>query len=388
MSVTYTTIDGELLHENRGGVETYYLADPLGSVIECHDVNGNTISQTWYWPYGEIKFYQLDGKGSTVALVDSSSTVTDSFDYSYFGEIIARSGTTPTPCEWTSALGTYTPQGPPEDFPEIISLEQGLAAGTIKWSPVLGSTITLPPLLGPPPTLLLPPFGSWPFGVIIVVTPPSYGGGHGIGAPAPPPVPRPGPPPGGPPSPVPRPVPTPIPGPAPGPIGGGGSADGCASFSIPIIAFEEIGLTFSIDIETCVTCYDTSCCRPPARAHQCGSISIGASVDLGLPAELLDKLLHLGETLISIEEGLDSLEYIIGGLLNQVPACASPKKGCPKPSFKESFKACVAICLLDAQCSACYTSDGSCHSCGAWLGSFCGFPSISVGVDVGIDWCG
>ena len=79
MSVTYTTIDGELLHENRGGVETYYLADPLGSVIECHDANDNTISQTWYWPYGEIQ---------------------------------AGTGTNPSPWAFVGTLGYYSKLGP------------------------------------------------------------------------------------------------------------------------------------------------------------------------------------------------------------------------------------------------------------------------------------
>jgi|GEM_PF-4538852 len=36
MSVTYATIDGELVYENRGGAETQYTSDPLGNLIECH----------------------------------------------------------------------------------------------------------------------------------------------------------------------------------------------------------------------------------------------------------------------------------------------------------------------------------------------------------------
>ena len=79
MSVTYTTIDGELLHENRGGVETYYLADPQGSLIECHDANGNTVYETWYWPYGEIQ---------------------------------AETGTNPSPWAFVGTLGYYSKLGP------------------------------------------------------------------------------------------------------------------------------------------------------------------------------------------------------------------------------------------------------------------------------------
>ena len=42
MAVTYMTVNGELVHESRGGVETFYTSDPLGSLAYCSDVNGNT----------------------------------------------------------------------------------------------------------------------------------------------------------------------------------------------------------------------------------------------------------------------------------------------------------------------------------------------------------
>jgi RHS repeat-associated protein len=53
-TTTYTTFNGMLVHENRGGVETEYVPDTLGSVMMCRDVNGNTIYTADYQPYGEI----------------------------------------------------------------------------------------------------------------------------------------------------------------------------------------------------------------------------------------------------------------------------------------------------------------------------------------------
>jgi len=55
MSVMYTTINGVLYHENRGGVETEYIPDTLGSLIGCRDSSGNVTYTADYWPYGEVR---------------------------------------------------------------------------------------------------------------------------------------------------------------------------------------------------------------------------------------------------------------------------------------------------------------------------------------------
>ncbi|HMS57009.1 MAG TPA: hypothetical protein PKA27_16580 [Fimbriimonadaceae bacterium] len=55
MSVVYTNFGGELVHENRGGVETTYISDPLGSVIDCRNSAGTQVFSATYWPYGEIR---------------------------------------------------------------------------------------------------------------------------------------------------------------------------------------------------------------------------------------------------------------------------------------------------------------------------------------------
>ncbi len=55
MSVTYATVHGRLVEENRGGVVTEYVPDTLGSVIMTTDESGTVTSTTTYWPFGEVR---------------------------------------------------------------------------------------------------------------------------------------------------------------------------------------------------------------------------------------------------------------------------------------------------------------------------------------------
>jgi RHS repeat-associated protein len=54
MAVGYTNFGGMLVHENRGGVETEYVPDTLGSVMMCRSASGTTTYTADYWPYGEV----------------------------------------------------------------------------------------------------------------------------------------------------------------------------------------------------------------------------------------------------------------------------------------------------------------------------------------------
>lgn len=74
MKVRYTVLDGEIAEENRNGVITDYVADPLGS---------------------------------TVALLDGSHTKSDTFNYWPYGEVQSRSGSTATPFQFVGTLGYY-----------------------------------------------------------------------------------------------------------------------------------------------------------------------------------------------------------------------------------------------------------------------------------------
>jgi|GEM_PF-3535673 len=54
-TVTYTTVNGRLMMENRGGVKTAYVSDTLGNLIQCRDASGNKTYEAFYWSYGEIR---------------------------------------------------------------------------------------------------------------------------------------------------------------------------------------------------------------------------------------------------------------------------------------------------------------------------------------------
>ncbi|HLK16693.1 MAG TPA: hypothetical protein VKT78_17940 [Fimbriimonadaceae bacterium] len=52
-SVTYTTINGQIVHEVRSGVEAFYVPDPLGNTAALADTSGGATDTWTYWPYGE-----------------------------------------------------------------------------------------------------------------------------------------------------------------------------------------------------------------------------------------------------------------------------------------------------------------------------------------------
>ncbi len=55
MTTTYTTINGMLVHESRGGVESFYFPDTLGSLTTVRSATGVKTYGAEYWPYGEIQ---------------------------------------------------------------------------------------------------------------------------------------------------------------------------------------------------------------------------------------------------------------------------------------------------------------------------------------------
>ncbi|MEQ1822915.1 MAG: RHS repeat-associated core domain-containing protein [Fimbriimonadaceae bacterium] len=55
MKARYTTIDGQIIAEKRGGTRRFYGADPLGSVVALYDATGTVTDTFAYWPYGEIR---------------------------------------------------------------------------------------------------------------------------------------------------------------------------------------------------------------------------------------------------------------------------------------------------------------------------------------------
>ncbi len=52
---SFTTINGMLVHEDRGGVETEYVSDSLGSLVQSRNSSGTKTYDAQYWPYGELQ---------------------------------------------------------------------------------------------------------------------------------------------------------------------------------------------------------------------------------------------------------------------------------------------------------------------------------------------
>jgi RHS repeat-associated protein len=61
-----------------------------------------------YQVYNNARYYPLfDGLGSTRQLLDESQTVTDSYSYEAFGNLMASTGSTPNPYKYVGSLGYY-----------------------------------------------------------------------------------------------------------------------------------------------------------------------------------------------------------------------------------------------------------------------------------------
>lgn len=82
MSVTYTTVGGMILHENRGGTERYYRPDTIGSVATMVDSGGTQTDSRKYWPYGSLRQRSGSGQGA-FGFVGTLGYFNDSVDEIY-----------------------------------------------------------------------------------------------------------------------------------------------------------------------------------------------------------------------------------------------------------------------------------------------------------------
>ncbi|HUG67902.1 MAG TPA: RHS repeat-associated core domain-containing protein [Pirellulaceae bacterium] len=99
---------------------TYYYWDEVNdNVFAEEDENGEVVAEYLHEPglHGkliaqqrgdDLRYYNYDGLGNTVELTDENGDVTDTYEYSAFGEEIARTGTTVNPFGYKGALGYYT----------------------------------------------------------------------------------------------------------------------------------------------------------------------------------------------------------------------------------------------------------------------------------------
>jgi RHS repeat-associated protein len=96
-----------------------YLWNPLtDNIIEEYDDGGNTITEYTTEPghFGNVvsqnhddaeRFFHYDGVGSTLALTDSDSNVTDTRCYTAFGETTQSSGSTSFSLQYVGQKGYY-----------------------------------------------------------------------------------------------------------------------------------------------------------------------------------------------------------------------------------------------------------------------------------------
>ena len=99
---------------------TYYYWDEVNdNLFGEEDENGEVSASYTHEPglYGELiaqerdgetRYYNYDGLGNTVELTDENQNVTDTYEYSAFGEEVARTGTTENSFRYKGAMGYYT----------------------------------------------------------------------------------------------------------------------------------------------------------------------------------------------------------------------------------------------------------------------------------------
>jgi RHS repeat-associated protein len=101
--------DGNRVSKTLAGVTTYYLVDtenPTGYAQVVDEITGTSIvkhtyglTHLWqhtgdYYQGFHYSFYGYDGHGSVRYLTDPNGTVTDTYDYDAYGNLINRTGTT------------------------------------------------------------------------------------------------------------------------------------------------------------------------------------------------------------------------------------------------------------------------------------------------------
>jgi RHS repeat-associated protein len=119
--------DGNRVAETVGGVTTRYLVDdlnPTGYTQVVEELQGGVVVRKYAYGLQRISqrqliggvwtthFYQYDGHGSVRQLTDSAGSVTDTYTYDAFGNLLARTGATPNNMlfageEFDPALGLY-----------------------------------------------------------------------------------------------------------------------------------------------------------------------------------------------------------------------------------------------------------------------------------------
>ena len=97
--------DGNRVAKTSGGVTTQYLVDdanPTGLAQVAEEVVNGAVTRRYVYGLGRISqtqasgtsYYGYDAHGDVRTLMNASSTVTDTYDYDAFGNLIGSTGTT------------------------------------------------------------------------------------------------------------------------------------------------------------------------------------------------------------------------------------------------------------------------------------------------------
>src|SRR5436190_10969341 len=98
---------------------TYFFWDPLSdNILQERDESGTVTAEYTTEPglYGNLisqnrggveSQYHFDPEGSTLAVSDDNQNITDTFGYSAFGELTERTGMTVNPFQYVGKKGYY-----------------------------------------------------------------------------------------------------------------------------------------------------------------------------------------------------------------------------------------------------------------------------------------
>lgn len=79
--------------------------ETIARYVQEPSLYGEAISQE---RGGDTRYYHYDGEGNTIDLTDENENVTDTYEYTAFGEEVARTGSTVNPFGYKGSLGYYT----------------------------------------------------------------------------------------------------------------------------------------------------------------------------------------------------------------------------------------------------------------------------------------